>query len=253
MDSMDWNRFDFRCVAMFSGNADRVDSFWREIHRVGMTNVDEFWTSESPYERFIHAAIRKNRLIAGSPRALSVTLKHLNMAKVALERGAESMLVLEDDVRFLRDVDRLAEIVGALPDGYDIAMFGVFPSDRARRDPGFVAGIEARAVCDGWSAGGDEVRYRSTSCYALSRKGAKRYVELLEGAAFGRNPMLNCDQFLGRLMASPDLRTFLTWPNASIQAVFANCNSGAENVRTGYASLGIDRSLYQSYPGEVPA
>lgn len=254
MDSSDWNRFDYKAIPRFSGYAERGESLFREFCRIGITNVREFWNAGSPYDALLLRTIPATRMFHKVPRWLSTTLTHLQMAKVGLDLGAEHMLLMEDDVRFLRDIGTLEEVVRTLPEDFDLAMFDYFPSGKAEKDPSFAPSLAGRQVPGAplWSRGG-VARFRSAACYALSRKGAKRYVELLEGAARGAWKMRICDQFLGRMMVEEDLRTYYAYPNAAIQALFERSNTGPGWIRDTYASLGIDRSLYQSYPGEVPA
>lgn len=254
MDSSVWDRFAFKGVICFTGYPDRANRIYDEFARVGLSGVERFWFSPNVYDAMLKRAVPLGSYMQKAPAAFAISMHHYCVAKTLLERGAGSVLIFEDDARFLKDAAYVQEAVRTLPDDYDVAWLDMFPSQQARKWPDFVSSIDAAKV-DGAPAwrharGG----FRSAGAYALSRRGLETYVSLLERGARGEEFCV-CDRFLAWL-ADPKfgLRGYVAWPNLAVQAIPKSgaCNSGNDGLRIGYDYLGADRSLYAHYEEDEP-
>lgn len=167
-----WDRFDMVIVLAYTGYQDRIPPLRAELERVGLAGRAElFWSFPSPFDtRFansirLHGTIRK-------PSQFNEVMNHYRAMKTALELGKEHVLILEDDVRFVRDMGLLAAHVGGLPEDYDVAKFEWF----CKGDPKNVKRGDAWAPLSGFdTTGGAAVAY--------SARGLKWKTEAMERPA----------------------------------------------------------------------
>jgi hypothetical protein len=116
-----WDRFDAVAVLCSTNRLHRQDSIRAELSRVGLAGrVSWFWDFDNPFMvRLAH-----NIRLASDVRDIScfrATMNHYRAVKTLLELGHSHVLVLEDDVRFLRDLDALSASLSAMPADYDMA------------------------------------------------------------------------------------------------------------------------------------
>lgn len=116
-----WDRFDMVAVLSYTGYQDRQPALWAELERVGLKGrVEWFWNFPSPFtERFANSV-----RVSGEIRDVNVfncAMGHYRIVKTAYLLGKSHLLVLEDDVRFVKDAALLERTVRTLPDDYDVA------------------------------------------------------------------------------------------------------------------------------------
>lgn len=231
-----WDRFDFKAVSLFTGTPERNEDFEREVNRVGLVPTP-FWSAPDPYDHFIEARICHSRMCHDA--YLSITLKHLRMVKTAYELGSEHALFLENDVRFLKDTDRLASVIEAMPADYDVALFDWCFRNKATEEE--VAALGGAAGQDGyWKRFTD---LRSCACYALSRRGMLRFIIALEAPALGRGKLKICDQHWFDVLKDGTLKGYCACPCACVQAVPGGATDYA-HMWERYARAGIRREEY---------
>lgn len=103
----------------------RVPKTVSELNRVGITDFSTYIDTPSPF---------LDRLYLGNSRifapwckknisAIRVSFAHYKAIASAYYDGLSSILVFEDDVRFLKDVSAINEAIASLPDGFTIALF----------------------------------------------------------------------------------------------------------------------------------
>ena len=235
-----WDKFDFKAVSLFTGTPERNADFKREADRVGL-ELALFWSAPDPYDHFIEARVCHSRMCHDA--YLSITLKHLRMVKTAYELGAEHALFLENDVRFLKNLDDLEFAVWSLPSDYDVALFDwcfrnkataeeiatIVESSRAARTSGVV-----------WQRFTD---LRSCACYALSRRGMLRFIIALEAPALGRGKLKICDQHWYDVLKDGTLKGYCACPCACVQAVPGGATDYA-HMWERYARAGVRREDY---------
>lgn len=116
-----WDRFDMVIVLAFTGYQDRIPPLMAELRRVGLADRAElFWSFPSPFDTRFANSIRLSGTIHSLPQ-FNEAMAHYRALKTALELGKSSVLVLEDDVRFLRDVAGIEAALQQLPGDCDVA------------------------------------------------------------------------------------------------------------------------------------
>ena len=170
-----WDRFDMVAVLSYTGYQDRQPALWAELERVGLKDrVEWFWNFPSPFtERFANS-IRLSGTIKDCA-AFNSTMGYYRVLKTAVELGKAHVLVLEDDVRFLKDPVALAGAVASLPADYDLAKFDW--TARVARGQTEIPTIEGPwAPLRGFDT-------RCTGAAAYSLKGARWQTEFMERPA----------------------------------------------------------------------
>lgn len=172
--------------------AERRPGTLRELGRVGLDVVE----LENPYISGWHG----------------LESAHRSACARFLESGEETLLVVEDDVRFVGDLARLQTAINALPRAFDEARFcwGGARGDakRARRDR-WAPVAENRRTC------------YMNACYALSRRAARERMEISDSILAGRTPYVPVDLRLG--MHGPGFAAVVAVPPVAIV-------SGADGV-----------------------
>lgn len=243
------DKFDMTISLCFTGNADRVPSLDRELHRVGLPTGLRIWNVPSPHElRIVEALPLKRRWMLSSAGFRNSGFGHYRAVKTAYELGSKRCLVVEDDIRFLKDLDALAETVRTAPDA-DVLLF-----DLLKRGSENTADI--RRTCETnasgrWTAPGDNPC--SMACYGLNRKAMAFLVGCFEGAFDGRWPLGIADHYFWKRWHGGQIRFACAWPLACIQVpvgVMSNTavtfgGSDPNCQLDWYRELGMDLSAYR--------
>ena len=233
-----WDRFDMKAAVIFSKKPQNAEMLERETMRVGFSFVP-FWGCQNPYGLVIEANVRHTRMCKGG--WMDCTLNHNRIVRTAYELGKRSVLILEDDARFLKDKTLLGRIVEALPDDYDIAMLDWVVRGKAT-DEECDALLKAPLVNGYWKRFTD---LRSTACWALSRKGMEAWLYFQEAAARGEGKMCLSDQYFYYMnRRDPSLKMYCSFPCCAEQADLGGITS-AEGQQRRYARMGMLRECYR--------
>ena len=148
---------------------------------------------------------------------------HYRAWKTCFELGAEHCLVVEDDVRFIRDPSALDAGLASLPDDYDIALLDKIMCADAddTRIAKFCESPEAR-VCDGWIRPWKfDGMPRSFAAYMLSRKGMRALIARFESSISGspRYRLRVVDGLLKGNRLHANVNLYLAHPNLAEQAI----------------------------------
>ena len=118
-----WDRFDAVAVLCTTSQMHRQAGLKAELARVGLLDrVEWFWDFDNPFM----VRLANNLRLAPSIKSMGgfrMNMNHYRAVKTMLELGKRHVLVLENDVRFLRDTSALADGIRAIPDDYDMAKF----------------------------------------------------------------------------------------------------------------------------------
>lgn len=116
-----WDMFDAVAVLCSTDYQHRIPSLREELSRVGLLDrVEWFWDFDNPFM----VRLANNLRLSGDIRNMGgfrLTMNHYRAVKTFSELGYKHVLVLEDDVRFLRDTDALASVLRSMPADYDMA------------------------------------------------------------------------------------------------------------------------------------
>ena len=178
-----WSRFDkIACIHYLPYMNERFSIIRSELDRIGVMNSGKFFwefTTPNPIYDYIKIPASKNSHDKGITKATKVyTLQYYSLLKKLQHFGYGHVLIFEDDVAFLKDLDRLATIVKSAPEDYDILNLDPF-----RRDGWLGAGkgywghyydLKGNEVKRTWD-GDLYLRYNSvvyqTSAMAFSKRG----------------------------------------------------------------------------------
>jgi hypothetical protein len=247
---IDWSRrFARKTVLYFTGLKNRVEGMEAELARVGLSDVERQWQYPSPFDKVLLRNVKHIPCFDGNPRGMGYfnsSMGHYRAIATAFHLGCESVLVMEDDIRFLKDVGRVAEIVGALPDDFDVALLDSF---FMTRDP---KGVNAevitrwrneRKVNEHWA---EFDSLYSLGCYALSRRGMERMMFAFE--AVQTAPKIGmiriADHFLKRGILGAQMQLYFARQNVAIQREMGAANSPPSDIRKKYEEMGFDLADY---------
>lgn len=166
-----WSRFDRIVMLSFTKDREkRLPLMEAEFDRVGLTGrVEVEWNFPSPLVNIQAKGIGTD----WGTSIVDCSLGHYRIIKKAYELGAQNLLVMEDDVRFLKDLDLLREIVTTLPDDYDHAKLNwVIPNDEYVKN--------ARHPSPHW-VDSNGWGFHSTGMYCMSRRMMEARIRLVEG------------------------------------------------------------------------
>lgn len=178
-----WTRhFDHVYCIHFTGNPDRLPEITAEFRRVGLLQsgiFDFVYNSPDPWEAKIVSTcpvISRERI--SNAAFVNLGLCTARILREALYRGFSRILILEDDIRFLKDLARLERTFAATPDGFDIVQYDKFTpwnlsSENYRK---MVAG---RRINDFFFDGDTDALF-SGACFALTPKGMSALLDALE-------------------------------------------------------------------------
>ncbi|MBO6031777.1 MAG: hypothetical protein J6Q22_10015 [Prevotella sp.] len=215
LDSI-WGRFEYIACICFTGYKDRQISIIEELKRVGLLNkVHFFWDFPSPYTKVLAQRLCKDSY---HQKMFPVGYNNYRAIKTAYELGYSSILVMEDDIRFLKDLRLLAHTIRSLPE-YEIAMLDKnFPGDVRREFLRMNDRVDET----------DQVIWRkfstfhSSGCYSLSRTGMQKFIRAYEFDGM-RQTLKNNDQYFNNSVFSSD-KMYAAFPNVVLQSIVGNLN-----------------------------
>lgn len=165
-------------VLTLSNRQDRTQGIINQLRNIGMDNMNEvnfIYATPFPYNNLIANAFnttKKGKFT--KPNEYDCSRNHYSIVRQAYDRGYDKVLVIEDDVRFLNDVDLFIKTIDDMPKQADVFQFGGFSADinLNKYITDNVDGIN-------WVEHND-VGLWTTSMYALSRKGMQFYLACMD-------------------------------------------------------------------------
>ena len=211
-----WDRFGYVGVVCFTGYKDRIPALRSELERVGLLDMAVFhWDFPNMFKDRL--AERLPLLTHDRKRSFPIGYNNYRVVKTAYHLGCGSVLVLEDDARFLKDVASIGSALEMLPQDYDLAMLdknwegGRKDHERWMRQPDSMKASKAWIRFDSMF---------STGCYAMSRRGMERWMAAYErGANNTRNGMMNGDEYFSRVQLGADAHLYAAVPSLAVQVV----------------------------------
>lgn len=240
-----WSRFDAKAVACYTPYKDRAVALDRELQRVGMRDVQRFWQFPNPYDRVVLDAIRDKSGLMSNIGHFSCSYGHYRIVKTLLTLGYGNALIMEDDIVFLRDTDRLRTVVTSLPPDADVALFEWRTMSWCRKQ----IASELATVKDGalWHRA-DRMVLVGCGMYYLSRKGMEWFVTCMERGATGGHLGLS-DEFFRPGGYSGGVVPYCAVVRAAVQDSDSRCNSSSPSFVAGeYRHAGLpDFSAYNTH------
>ena len=215
---INWSKhFDAIYCLSLADNKEKRQLASEDFDRVGILDSGVFrWkiTVKNPFYKYIwsNPVLPAERWWLNIEGALNCTMGHYEIMKEALVMGYKHILIIEDDVRFLNDLDLLSSIVDNIPD-YDILMLDkTVPVNK----PLF---FNARDNCKVNDLFFDfsTCKLLSCGCYGLSVKGMEYITKLEEMMWMPADSATNKVDNDGRVMRNDDLKRIASIPNAAVQ------------------------------------
>ena len=184
---------------------DRLPKLKEELKRVGIDeNADYFsWVYDYPTPLLDNVykdkRLNMNTALKSSSREYikRVSMKHYEIVKEAYALGYERILVLENDVRFHKDLDYINTMLSNMPDT-DVVMLDKMTCSaplEGTKYKKYVKTLPENALYGDMNASG--VFFIFCSCYALNRKAMKRIIELHEKGLLPPDTPLNDKSLTG--------------------------------------------------------
>ena len=176
------HHFDHVYCIHFTGNPGRLPALTAEFERVGLLQsgiFDFVYNSPDPWEaKIVSACPVASRERVSNAAFVNLGLCTARILREALYRGFSRILILEDDIRFLKDLARLERTFAATPDGFDIVQYDKFtPLDLSAED--YRTMVAGRRINDFFFDGGTDMLF-SGACFALTPKGMNALLDALE-------------------------------------------------------------------------
>lgn len=244
MDGSCWDRFGRKTLLTFTGYKDRAPGVMKELERVGMNDVHVQWQFPNPFDNVLKNRLSHVRLLENSG-FFNCVMGHYRAIKTAYCLGLNNCLVMEDDIRFMRDLDKLKEIIADAPSDADILLFDVLRPQKIAL-PDFVQHVKSDRVSRYWVK---FVNARSAGCYALNRKAMERWINAFERPALGNGDKMRLpDQYFNIAHVGLDLKAYHAAPVAARQVLVGSgrCNSDflATYLDSFYEAIGCDPEAY---------
>ena len=154
-------------------NKERIDDIALELERVGILESSNFqWKYSTFYgniqEKLFSQLVKEKKTTLKSHQRMNAALTHYACIKEAYESGAKNVLILENDVVFLKDIEKIKEIINSKPDR-DVILFDYMPANTSDREKKLLQ-LKMRHINNYANFGKGHTLFYA-SCYALSRKG----------------------------------------------------------------------------------
>lgn len=240
-----WGRwFDSIWCITYTGYPDRMAGIESELKRIGIIDSGLLrWRLNFPsitdavMFNFLKA---NNRTNCTKQSQVSCSLGHYSCIKSAYELGHNRVLIIEDDERFLKDLDGIVGYLSDIPSDADIVNFDVLPADAQHNESNFPRIVEENSVNSHF------FRYRSMfggGCYALSRKAMERLVKSYESY------IRTADDYLsGRAYLGDDITYYASKQSICCQLTFGNSVNvglwGTDTLHGIYRKKHLDYSKY---------
>lgn len=246
MDTIDWTRYFDRiwCINYIPYKS-RHDAAKREFDRIGISNHPNFmwnYTFDSPLfdigMRVLDSNPSLGKLLNKSE--LKCWMAHYSCLRKSEAFNDERILIIEDDSRFMKDLDKMKAILDNMPIDGDIILFDHFANINKMEYESY----KARKINDFYS---EYDNLDSCGCYSLSRTAICDMLKIYE------RKVMPADNYTSKIPL-PSLRKCFSLTNLSCQATYAKSmsvnNAGTNTIHRVYAKSGIIYSEYNMNDGK---
>ena len=242
-----WNRFDYKIVLLYTGYQNRYTTIRRELERVGLDDVEPRWDCPSPLKNVIRNGIETDKMNKNIGR-MSCTLAHYLAIKTAFCLGKESVLIIEDDIRFRKNIREIEEVVESLPDDFDYAQLEYLK-------PYHTSISDFNAMLNGKFGKANEhwVRFDNLTgggCYALSRKGMEFMINSIEKSLSSKTAPLKMNDFY--VSQAHELIKYCAVPSIAAQGCLGLSNSHVDGFWEVNEQVGIHFEDYNMVGTKPP-
>ena len=229
-----WNKYFDRIYCLhFIPFIERKQLMDFQLDRVGILHSSifeyhyEYGTySDKIYDNYVREhSIGKMKEISDG-RVVSIIFNHYNAIREAYSRGCKRILILENDVRFLKNLNQIEQILEHRPKDANLILYDKFIFD-------YKMAQQFKSVNDYFSTWQD---LSSASCYQLDRKGMKKIIQKEE-------KFLVCIDWYFYYKELEGLNYYCSTKNMAVQGFFRKNNMQWDQEKTD--SFGL--SKYYKY------
>lgn len=175
------DKFDQIYCLNLSHRHDRRKTMTKQFDYLGLSsasNMDWRFSTSHPFSDISAQVFNVTRKgLFKLPNEVNCAREHYSMVKMAYDFGYSNVLIMEDDILFLKDPDIFEHTLDSIPEDWDILQFGGFvlnlkDKERKKNLENFES-LRKKNPYGGWISG-----YKAWNCsmYALSRKGMEYYM-----------------------------------------------------------------------------
>lgn len=213
-----WNRFDAIVLLTSTKTQKRLEHTIPELRRVGITDFSTIIDTPSPFldKLYTTGTHLFSKWCREHISSIRVSFAHYRAVSSAYYGGADHALFLEDDVRFLKNTENVANAVASLPNDFVFALFDHVPKNGDPNYPAFFANLpkdENSKPIHQWCT--LDVRSVCATAYALSRDGMKTFLDFYDKPA----EKIHFNDFYQSPDYFPKERSFLSSPPVAIQCI----------------------------------
>ena len=208
-----YNYFDKIYCLFYTPYIKRKQLMQFQLDRVGILNSNIFeWyytfgnKIDKDFNQYIHDKKCKNDWIIN----VSITLGHYKIIRDAYYKGYNKILILEDDIRFLKDLNKIKQILDNRPQNINVIMYDKFIFNYNMLK-------QFKPINDYFST---FTSCCSTGCYQLDRKGMQRVIQIFE-----EKPITADAIFFKALHYLKNLNYRCSNINLAVQATFKQSNN----------------------------
>lgn len=247
-----WNEiFDSIWCISFTGYPERKNAVESELKRIGILGSGVFnWRFTFPtiFDNILFDVTKKKLKHNNCKNvpSMSCSLGHYGCIKTAYELGHEFTLIMEDDIRFLKDIGRIKEIIDNIPPCADIVNFDILDSSSLIPPNQYEKYASERAYNEYFFK---YINFMGGSCYALSRRAMKaiciRYEQVLAPADHYISGAIFLGNDISRYAATESLCCQITYGNSVNTMLY-----GENSLHNNYKRLSLDYSKYNIFDKE---
>lgn len=231
----------------FTGYKDRAEPTMNDIRRMGIT-AEQVWQFPTPFDKYFSDSVPHIAHFDRHPGWANNWFGHYRAMKTAYELGLSSVLIMEDDCRFLNDRAKADEIAADLPCDFDLALFDHFyPANWGAGGKSVYAGKCSRRATKYWHP--FDSGLFSAACYVLSRRAMARLIWLHESIIDPATPnrLMSLTDFWHNKSVLGSMNLYFCTPNCAIQRnpdAGVTRLSGTAGINSTYQHMGLDLSSY---------
>lgn len=234
----DWSaHFDAVFCLSLADNISRRNLMHWELKRVGILDSGIFhWkiTVKNEFYKFIwsNPGFPWEDWWRHMSVALNCTMGHYEIMKESLARGFRQVLIIEDDVRFLKDTNEIDNLLNTLPD-YDICLF---EKNTPWSKDAFHEAVQNNRVNDAY-IDFSGVNFGGTGCLALSTKAMETITKAQERLFQPADFPVNRVDHSGNVTNDDGLRRVASIRNMAVQDMRLKYDGMSEIDKTIYVGI----------------
>ena len=172
-------KFELCYVLNLSDRKDRRDNMELQFKQMGLDDIETstwlryHYTTKFPYNALIAEAFNKSQMGRFTKaNEYDCARSHYSMVKECYDRGFKHILIMEDDIKFLKDNQTFCNYLNNIPNDYDLLQFGGFTTDPNAKS------ILQKSDKSYWITH-NKIPVWNASMYALSRRGMEFYIAFM--------------------------------------------------------------------------